>query len=79
MGSFHQKHFTADRACLVAVGGIEHNRLAKLGESLDLGKGAGKTFLILENFSVLFILGGGCLVICRRRKHCMLDHLSIYF
>jgi len=41
MGSFHQKHFTADRACLVAVGGIEHNRLAKLGESLDLGKGAG--------------------------------------
>ena len=45
LGAFHQKHFTGDRACLVAVGGIEHNKLAKLGESLDLGKGAGKTLV----------------------------------
>ena len=55
MGSFHQKHFTADRACLVAVGGIEHNRLAKLGESLDLGNGAGKTSIPYRlSFSIAF-------------------------
>jgi hypothetical protein len=34
--------FTSDRACLVAVGGVEHNTLVRLAEVLDLGKGAGK-------------------------------------
>jgi len=41
LGAFHQKYVTSDRACLVAVGGVEHNTLVKLAEILDLGKGAG--------------------------------------
>lgn len=41
LGAFHQKHFTADRACLVAVGDVDHNHLIKLAGLLDLGKGAG--------------------------------------
>ena len=50
LGAFHQKHFTSERACLFAVGGVEHNHLVKIAEALDLGKGAGKkniTFNIL--------------------------------
>lgn len=41
LDAFHQKHFTADRACLVAVGDVDHNHLVKLAGLLDLGKGAG--------------------------------------
>lgn len=41
LNAFHQKHFTADRACLVGVGDIDHNKLAKLGDALTLEKGAG--------------------------------------
>ena len=38
LGAFHQKNVTADRACLFAVGGVDHNHLVKLAELLDLGK-----------------------------------------
>lgn len=41
LDAFHQKHFTTDRACLFAVGGVPHNHLVKLAESLNLGSGAG--------------------------------------
>lgn len=41
LGAFHQKHFTSDRACLFAIGGVEHNHVVKLAESLDLQKGTG--------------------------------------
>jgi len=41
LGAFHQKHFTSERACVFAVGGVEHNHLVKVAETLDLGKGAG--------------------------------------
>merc|ERR1712110_182852 len=41
LAGFHQKHFTSDRACLVAVGGIPHNHLLKVAEAVELGKGAG--------------------------------------
>jgi len=41
LGLFHQKHFTSDRSCLFAVGDVPHGHLVKLGEILNLGKGAG--------------------------------------
>jgi len=41
LAGFHQKLFTSDRACLVAVGGIPHNHLLKVAEAVELGKGAG--------------------------------------
>jgi len=41
LSAFHQKNFTSDRACLFAVGGVNHNNVVKLADILDLGKGAG--------------------------------------
>jgi len=41
LGAFHQKLFTSDRSCLFAVGDVPHGHLVKLGEYLNLGKGAG--------------------------------------
>jgi len=41
LGAYHQKVVTADRSCLFAVGDVPHGHLVKLGEILNLGKGAG--------------------------------------
>jgi len=38
LGAFHQKNFTSDKACLVAVGGVAHNTLVKLAEMIILEK-----------------------------------------
>lgn len=51
LGAFHQKHFTSERACLFAVGGVEHNHLVKIAEALDLGKGAGPGALAAKYYA----------------------------
>ena len=50
LGAFHQKLFTSDRSCLFAVGDVPHGHLVKLGEYLNLGKGAGMKLVTTKHF-----------------------------
>ena len=54
LAGFHQKLFTSDRACLVAVGGVPHNHLLKVAEAVELGKGAGKKPISTHSYSITF-------------------------